>query len=320
MKCEKAIVFKINTDMPFPIDKKFVIAVSSSALFDMKEPDEVFKSKGPEAYRKYQTEKIDDCLEKGVAFPFVRRFLGLNTVFPDLNPVEVVLLSKNSPECGLRVMRSISRYGLNITRSMFSSGMDNFQYLPAFNATMFLSANPNDTKSAIEAGYAAGTVLNTKVVDDENDKELRLAFDFDGVIADDSAETYYKQEGIDKYMEHEKQLASQPLHQGPIGELLKKISYFQNLERRTVKDVKDAVLKTAIVTARNAPAHERVVTTLKDLGIDVDQVFFLGGIDKKRILETMRPHIFFDDQMVHLEQLTDIPAVHIPFGIANKSS
>ena len=305
--------------MAFPIDKKFVIAVSSSALFDMKESDEVFKEKGVEAYRKYQTEKIDDCLEKGVAFPFIRRFLGLNAVFPDLNPVEVVLLSKNSPECGLRVMRSISKYGLNITRSMFSSGMDNFQYLPAFNATMFLSANPNDTKSAIEAGYAAGTVLNTKVVDDENDKELRLAFDFDGVVADDSSETYYKQEGMEKYMEHEKRLASEPLQQGPIGELLKKISYFQNLERRSVKDVKDAVLKTAIVTARNAPAHERVVTTLKELGIEVDQVFFLGGIDKKRILETMMPHIFFDDQMVHLEQLTDIPAVHIPFGIANRS-
>lgn len=305
--------------MAFPIDKKFVIAVSSSALFDMKESDVVFKEKGVEAFRKYQTEKIDDCLEKGVAFPFIRRFLGLNAVFPDLNPVEVVLLSKNSPECGLRVMRSISKYGLNITRSMFSSGMDNFQYLPAFNATMFLSANPNDTKSAIEAGYAAGTVLNTKVVDDENDKELRLAFDFDGVVADDSSETYYKQEGMEKYMEHEKRLASEPLQQGPIGELLKKISYFQNLERRSVKDVKDAVLKTAIVTARNAPAHERVVTTLKELGIEVDQVFFLGGIDKKRILETMMPHIFFDDQMVHLEQLTDIPAVHIPFGIANRS-
>lgn len=319
MKCEKAIVFKINTDMPFPIDKKFVIAVSSSALFDMKESDEVFKSKGVEAYRRYQTEKIDVCLEKGVAFPFIRRFLSLNSVFPEMKPVEVVLLSKNSPECGLRVMRSISKYELNITRSMFSSGMDNFQYLPAFNATMFLSANPNDTRSAIEAGYAAGTVLNSKVVDDESDKELRLAFDFDGVIADDSAETYYKMEGIDKYMEHEKLLASQPLQQGPIGELLKRVSYFQNLERRTGKDVKDAVLKTAIVTARNAPAHERVVTTLRDLNIDIDQVFFLGGIDKKRILETMRPHIFFDDQMAHLEQLTDIPAVHIPFGIANKT-
>lgn len=306
--------------MPFPIEKKFVIAVSSSALFDMLDCNKIFEEQGLDAYNKYQMENIDVPLPKGVAFPFISRFLTLNDSFPDEQPVEVVLLSKNSPECGLRAMRSINNYGLNITRAHFSSGMNNYHYLPAFNATLFLSASPSDTREAILAGYAAGTVLNQRIVDDPTDKELRLAFDFDGVIADDSAETVYQEEGIDNYMAHEQEMKDVPLHSGPIGELLKKISGFQKLE--AYKQKKEPgyrpILNTAIITARNAPAHERVVTTLKDMDINVNQVFFLGGIDKSRILTILKPHIFFDDQMTHLKNLVDVPAVHIPFGVTNE--
>lgn len=306
--------------MPYPIEKKFVIAVSSSALFDMVECNRIFEDQGLDAYNDYQMEHIDDPLPQGVAFPFIRRFLTLNDSFPDEQPVEVVLLSKNSPECGLRAMRSINHYGLNITRAHFSSGMNNYHYLPAFNATLFLSANPNDTREAIKAGYAAGTVLNQHIVDNPIDKELRLAFDFDGVIADDSAETVYQNEGMEKYMDHEQKMKDIPLNGGPIGDLLKKISGFQKLEAR--KNKKDPtyqpILNTAIITARNAPAHERVVSTLKNMDINVNQVFFLGGIDKSRILTILRPHIFFDDQMTHLKNLVDIPAVHIPFGVTNE--
>lgn len=307
--------------MPYPIEKKFVITVTTSALFDMKESDEIFKNEGEKAYRRYQEKNIDNVLEKGVAFPFIRRFLSLNEAFPNERPVEVIIFSKNSPDTGLRALRSIKHYGLDITRSLFTSGNPNFQYLPAYNSTLFLSANSEDTKAAIEAGYAAGTVLNKDVVDNEQDMELRLGFDFDSVIADDSSEEFYKEhDKIEEYFEHEEKLSSHPLSEGPLGVLLKKIAFFQQMERKK-QDADSSyapILKTSIITARNAPAHERVVTTLKEWNINVDQVFFLGGIEKARILNILKPHIFFDDQMIHLEQLENVPAVHIPFGVANR--
>lgn len=311
--------------MSYPIDKKFVIAVSSSALFNMIESDSIFRAQGERVYREYQEKKIDEPLEKGVAFPFIKRILSLNDSFPNEKPIEVVLFSKNSPETGLRAFRSIKHYGLDISRACFSSGKPNFQFLPAFNAALFLSANSEDTKSAISAGYAAGTVLNKVLVeDDDKDRELRLGFDFDGVVADDTAETFYKSTNgnMAEYFQHESQLASSPLSGGPIGNLLQKISFFQKLEKRRSETDSSykRILSTAIVTARNAPAHERVVTTLKSLNVEVDDVFFLGGIDKSRVLNILKPHIFFDDQMVHLSNLDKIPAVHIPFGIANRNS
>jgi len=309
--------------MPYPIEKKLVIAVSTSALFDMEESDSIYQTKGVDAYRKYQEKNLNVPLNKGVAYPFIKRILCLNNSFPTEKPVEVVVFSKNSPESGLRAFRSIEYYQLDISRACFSSGKSNFQYLPAFNASLFLSANSDDTQKAIQAGFAAGTVLDTKVSDDENDTQLRLGFDFDGVIADDSSEQFYKSAHGDmsSYHQREQQLADNPLGGGPIGSLLQKISFFQKLESKQLE--KDSnykrILSTAIITARNAPAHERVVTTLKSLNIEVDDVFFLGGIDKARILNILKPHIFFDDQMIHLDHLENIPAVHIPFGIANKT-
>ncbi len=308
--------------MAYPIDKKLVIAVSSSALFNLIESDSIFQAQGEDAYRKYQEENVDKPFDKGVAYPFIKRLLSLNASFPDEQPVEVVLFSKNSPETGLRAFRSIKHYELNISRACFSSGKSNFQYLPAFNASLFLSANEKDTKNAIDAGFAAGTVLDNDVVDNEEDKELRLGFDFDGVIADDTADQYYQQTkgNMRQYFKHETELASHPLAQGPIGKLLQKISFFQKLENK--KSEMDPnykrILNTAIITARNAPAHERVVTTLKSLEVEVDDVFFLGGIDKARILNILKPHIFFDDQTLNLDHINKIPSVHIPFGIANR--
>ena len=310
--------------MPYPIEKKFVITVTTSALFDMKESDEVFKKYGVKEYRQYQESHIDDTLAKGVAFPFIRRILTLNDAFPEEKPVEVVLFSKNSPDAGLRALRSIEKYGLDITRSVFTSGLPNFQYLPAYNSTLFLSSNPEDTKAAIDAGHAAGTVLNKDVFDDENDRELRLGFDFDSVVADDSSESFYKShEGnMKEYYQHEDSLSSSPLAEGPLGDLLRKVAFFQKKEQKKRQSdlTYNPILKTSIITARNAPAHKRVVTTLKEWDIEVDQVFFLGGIEKERILNILKPHMFFDDQMLHLEHLVNIPAVHIPFGIANKSN
>lgn len=309
--------------MPYSIDKKFVIAVASSALFDLTESDSVFRQQGETKYREYQEKNIDKPFDKGVAFPFIKRLLSLNDSFSEEQPIEVVLMSKNSPETGTRVFRSIQHYELNISRACFTSGKSNFQYLPAFNATLFLSANLGDVKATLEMGCPAGRVLNKHYIqDNEEDNELRIAFDFDGVLANDDSEKIYKETGgnMQAYFKHDLQHANEALPLGPIGPLLQKISFFQKLEKRKIET--DAsyqrILKTSIVTARNAPVHERVVASLKDWGVEVDDAFFLGGIDKSRILNIMKPHIFFDDQMTHLKHIDNVPAVHIPFGIANK--
>ena len=306
--------------MAYPIEKKLVIGIASSALFDLTESDEVFHRDGEEAYRAYQEAHLEDVLQKGVAFPFIRRFLNLNQYFPDLQPAEVVLLSRNSPETGLRVFRSIEHYGLNITRAAFFSGTSPFMYNNAFNLSLFLSANKDDVKRAVEAGFPAGLVLKTRIEDDENDRELRLAFDFDGVIADDEAEQVFKQRGLDAFSERESLLRLKPHQDGPLANLFRRIAFYQQLQESARKEnpALPKLLKIAIVTARNAPSHERMIRTLKSWNISVDEAIFLGGIEKKRVLEVMKPHIYFDDQTSHLHQIDNIPMVHIPFGVANE--
>lgn len=308
--------------MPYPIEKKLVIGIASSALFDLRESDKVFKEKGESEYRKYQEQNIDNVLPKGVAFPFIRRFLNLNKVFPNRMPVEVVLLSRNSPETGLRVFHSIQHYGLDISRAAFFSGKSPFKYIEAFNASLFLSANGEDVTNAVKVGFPAGQIIETKIEDDETDNELRLAFDFDGVLIDDEAEEVYKRTGdLNEFHKLETSKISEPHNPGPLNDLIKKISFFQKLENKKLEENKNykKIVKTSIVTARNAPSHERMINTLKSWNIDIDEAFFLGGIEKKRILQIIKPHMYFDDQTVHLEKIDNIPMVHIPFGIANKN-
>lgn len=305
--------------MAYLIEKKLVIAIASSALFDLSESDQVFREQGEEAYRKFQEEHLDVTFNKGVAFPFIRRFLSLNKAFPAQEPVEVVLLSRNSPETGMRVFRSIQKYGLDISRAAFFSGKSPYEYIPAFNASLFLSANPVDVNNAIQAGYPAGKVIDTRILDDELDTVLRIAFDFDGVIADDAAEKVFKSKNIAGFHDSETQLSLVPHNPGPLQDLFTKISHFQKLEadKMVTDPAYRKILKISIVTARNAPSHERMINTIKSWGVSVDEAFFLGGIEKKRILEILRPHIYFDDQSTHLEHIDKIPLVHIPFGIAN---
>lgn len=306
--------------MAFPIQEKLVIALASSALFDLSESDRIFREQGMEAYRKHQEKNIDNTLHRGVAFPFIRRFLNLNKAFPKQEPVEVVLLSRNSPETGMRVFRSIQKYGLNISRAAFFSGSSPYEYIPACNASLFLSANKNDVELAIQSGYPAGRVLESHITDDESDNELRIAFDFDGVIVDDTSEIIYKEtKDLNKFYEFESLQSKIPHKPGPLRDLFSKISLLQELEKKESLKNPDhkKTLKISIVTARSAPAHERLINTLKSWGISVDEAFFLGGIEKRRILEVMKPHIFFDDQTIHLENVDNIPLVHIPFGIAN---
>ena len=308
--------------MAFPIEKKLVITIASSALFDLSKAHKVFKEKGEAAYRAYQRKNCNIAFPPGVAFPFIKRLLSLNKSFPKIEPIEIIMLSKNDPETGLRAFRSIKKYKLNITRAAFLTGRSPYKYIPAFNSSLFLSKSQKDVQDAIDAGYPAGKVLTSQIDDDKEDFELRIAFDFDGVLADDSAEAVFKQSNdIRKFHKSEKRKMYLPHPPGPLKDLFKKIAYFQKLEIERQKHERSykRVLKIAIVTARSAPSHERVVTTLRQWGVFADETFFLGGIEKARVLEIMKPHIYFDDQLTHLERAAlKVPSVHIPFGIANK--
>jgi 5'-nucleotidase len=308
--------------MAFDIGDKLVIGVSSSALFDLSESHQVYLDKGADEYRAYQEAHIDSILPRGVAFPFIKRFLAINRCFPDQAPVEVVLFSRNSPETGLRVMRSIAHYGLDISRATFMTGKSPFTYLPAFNTALFLSANSDDVRGAIAAGYPAGLVLPSKIDDDESDIELRVAFDFDGVLADDESETVFKTNGLGEFHAHETLHVARPHQPGPLAGMFQKLAVMQKMEQ-AAQDADPAyrkIVRIAIITARSAPSHERVVTTLKSWGVSADETFFLGGMEKRRVLSILKPHIFFDDQLTHLQAAPGgtIPMVHVPFGVANR--
>jgi len=308
--------------MAYPIENKLVIGIASSALFDLSASHKIFLEEGEESYRKYQEQQHDVVLDKGVAFPFIRRFLSINQHFAGEAPVEVVLLSRNSPETGLRVMNSIAHYGLDISRACFVTGKSPYTYLPAFNTSLFLTAHENDVRMALAADLPAGLVLPSRIEDDDSDNELRVAFDFDGVIADDESETVFKRNNnVDEFHAHERERVAVPHQPGPLADLFQKLSMMQRLEEEAQQRDPSyrKILRIAIITARSAPSHERVVTTLKSWGVSANEAFFLGGIEKARVLDIFRPHIFFDDQLSHLKSADgNIPMVHIPFGVANR--
>lgn len=307
--------------MPYPIEKKLVVAVSSRAVFDLEEANAIFDSKGTEAYRQYQMARLDDPLAKGVAFPFVSRLLRLNELYPKQVPIEVVVLSRSSADIGQRFFRSCKRYGLDISRGAFLSGQSPYPYIGAFNASIFLSAHRPDVVNAVRAGLPAGLIMPTAAVDDEADHELRIAFDFDGVLADDKSEQVYQEhKNLDLFHKHETDKVGQPHEPGPLKDLFTKIGFFQRLEAQREANTPGykPAMRVAIVTARNAPSNERMVTTLNSWGMDAAELFLMGGIEKRRVLEVLKPHIFFDDQLTHLEPAAQtVPSVLIPFGVAN---
>lgn len=303
--------------MGLDLNRRLVIGVATSALFDLGESDAVFRARGLDAFRAHQREHLDTPFAPGVAFPMVKRLLGLNAVQPDDPPVEVALISRNDAETGRRAFRTVEHYGLPIQRAAFLQGGAPEAFIPAFSCELFLSANEADVRAAIEAGQPAGRVTPSAVLeDDAEDHELRVAFDFDGVLADDSAERVFKSSGVDAFRAHEAENRDTPMSQGPLAPFLARLAWIQRLERARAGYAPR--LKTAIVTARGAPANERVVSTLESWGLSVDQSFFLGGVEKTEVLKTLRPHVFFDDQRAHLERAAAfLPAVHIPFGVAN---
>lgn len=311
--------------MPYELDDRLVIGVASSAVFDLRDSDSVFKSQGEEEYRRFQEENLNNPLPKGIAFPFIKRLLALNDLSPEQNDplVEVVLLSRNDPDTGLRVMKTIEHYGLGMTRAIFMQGKSPYEYIPALNIALFLSANKPDVDAAIRLGHPAGQVLDSKFADDEQDNMLRIAFDFDGVLAGDESETVMQSSGLTAFHAHEVSNVTQPHNPGPLKELLVRISKIQSTEESHKKRNPDYEnrIRVSIVTARNAPSHERALKTLKSWGVMANDAFFLGGIEKSRVLSVLKPHIFFDDQSGHLRTASAVvPSVHIPFGVTNKAS
>ncbi len=310
--------------MPYDLADRLVIGVASSAVFDLTDSDAVFKRDGEEAYRKFQESNLNTPLPKGIAFPFIKRLLSLNdmTSDPEDPLVEVILLSRNDPDTGLRVMKTIEHYGLGITRAIFMQGKSPYEYIPSLNISLFLSGNKHDVDAAIRAGYPAGHVLDSKFDDDEQDKGLRIAFDFDGVLVNDESESVMQKSGLTHFHAHEVANVMNTHSPGPLQKFLIRVAKIQSIEEDFKKRNPDYEnrLRVSLVTARNAPSHERALYTLKNWGVMTNDAFFLGGIPKKHVLGVLRPHIFFDDQSAHLESASElVPSVHIPFGITNRA-
>lgn len=308
--------------MSYILAGRLVVGVASSALFDLTESNAIFVDQGEDAYRRHQEENLDNPLTAGVAFPFIKRLLSLNDLStPDDPPVEVIVLSRNDPDTGMRVMRSIDRHSLSITRAIFTQGRSPYRYMSALNMSLFLSANESDVRDAIKLELPAGRVMESSFVDDD-DEDLRITFDFDGVLASDEAERVMQAGGLQNFHSYEVANAVTPHTPGPLRDFLASMNRLQRLEeeRRMSDPSYKTRVRISIVTARNAPSHERAVTSLKKWGVTVNEAFFLGGIDKSVILDVMKPHVFFDDQERHLKKTTQIPSVHVPFGIINEKS
>jgi 5'-nucleotidase len=309
--------------MPYELKDRLVVGVAPSAMFDLTESDKIFRTEGEDNYRKYQEKNKSAPLDPGIAFSFIKRLLSLNDLSPDGDGplVEVVLLSRNDPDTGLRVMNSIQHHGLSITRAIFQQGLSPYAYINALSISLFLSGNKSDVLEAIAKGLPAGYVMDSKKIDDPNDNTLRIAFDFDGVIADDASETVMQHGNLSQFHAHETANAMEPHGDGPLKNFLVRISKIQRAEeerRKKDSNYKNR-LRVSIVTARNAPSHERAINTLKSWGVMANDAFFLGGLEKKLVLDVLQPHIFFDDQSNHLVTASEVaPSVHIPFGITNK--
>jgi len=291
---------------------ELVVAIASSALFDLGEGDRVFREQGRDAYREHQRRHEAAPLAPGIAFPFVRRLLALNRGL-ERPAVEVALISRNDPDTGLRARLSLDHHGLPPGRMAFTGGSDPWPYLQAFGSHLFLTRNTADVQAALAAGFAAGEVL-PGAADDDGGEQLRVAFDFDGVVADDSSERIYAEQGLAAFQAHELDQAGVPAAPGPLARLLSALSRVQT--RLAGSDR----LRMAIVTARSHPADRRVVATLRSWGVHVDEAFFLGDAPKEPVLARFRPHIFFDDKRQNADRASSVaPAVHVPFGVANRT-
>jgi 5'-nucleotidase len=300
--------------MPYSVEGKLVVAISSRALFDFEEENRVFDAQGERAYIDLQYSRMNVPAKEGVAFRLVKKLLAFNS--GDAQLVEVVILSKNDPVSGLRIFRSAQRAGLKLERGVFTRGRSPYRYLDALKANLFLSANEKDVMGALDAHFPAARVLpESAQAGGRHAEEVRIAFDGDAVLFSDEAERVFQSDGLDAFTRHETAHALKPLPPGPFKPLLEAL---HRLQAASGTDVPMRV-RTALVTARSAPAHERAVRTLMDWNIAVDEALFLGGLDKGEFLKAFQPDFYFDDQRGHVASASQHVATgHVPFGIANK--
>jgi len=294
------------------LDNKLVVAISSRALFDFEEENRLFEQGDDRAYVQLQLQRLDVPAPPGVAFSLVRKLLAFNQ--GGVQKVEVVLLSRNDPVSGMRVFRSCQAHGLaSVQRGVFTQGRDPFRYLRPLGAHLFLSANADDVRQALALGYPAARVLTESVpAQAGHPGEVRIAFDGDAVLFSDEAERIYQAKGLDEFQRHESEHATRPLPDGPFKPLLVALHRLQHDAESRMS------IRTALVTARSAPAHERAIRTLMDWNIGVDEAMFLGGLSKGEFLREFEPDFFFDDQTGHASSAArHVPAGHVSSGVAN---
>lgn len=312
--------------MAYRLERKMVIGVSSRALFDLSVENEIFERQGLEAYCKYQVEHEKDILKPGPGFGLIQALLKLNERIPGRELVEVIIMSRNSPDTSLRVFNAIAHYGLAITRSVLVSGASLAPYLTAFGTDLFLSAYEDDVQCAIDSGIAAGIIctdilprtigepVNWAIRNGDAEKNtlqssIRIAFDGDAVLFAEDSELIYKERGLHAFEENEKVKALEPLAAGPFANFLKKLS---DLQREL--GYENCPIRTALVTSRSAPAHERVIRTMRAWNVRVDEAFFLGGLEKKAVLKAFGAQIFFDDQWIHTGTAAEVvPSARVPY-------
>ena len=297
--------------MAASLDGQLVVAISSRALFDFEEENLVFEQSDDRAYMKLQLERLEEPAKPGVAFSLVKKLLAFNDA--ETQRVEVVILSRNDPVSGMRVFRSAQHYGLSIQRGSFTRGQSPWRYLKPLNANLFLSTHLSDVRAALDAGVPAAQVYpHSAHASEAHPHEVRIAFDGDAVLFSDEAERVFQSEGLSAFQAHEHAKASQPLLAGPFKPLLAALHRLQQEGTPAIR------VRTALVTARSAPAHERAIRTLMQWNIEVDEAMFLGGLPKGEFLKEFEPDFFFDDQTGHIESAAQhVPAGHVASGISN---
>ncbi len=298
--------------MSISLEGRLVVAISSRALFDFEEENLVFEQANDKAYMQLQLSRLDTPAKPGVAFSLVKKLLAFNEHAK--NSTEVVILSRNDPVSGMRVFRSAQHYGLAIERGSFTRGQPPWRYLKPLSANLFLSTHTSDVRAALEAQVPAAQVYpHSAHASDAHPHEVRIAFDGDAVLFSDEAEQVFQKEGLNAFQQHEKALAGQPMSAGPFKPLLQALHHLQSLGTPQMK------IRTALVTARSAPAHERAIRTLMNWNIEVDEAMFLGGLDKSGFLREFEPDFFFDDQTGHIESASKhVPSGHVVSGVINK--
>jgi len=296
--------------MPASLDGRLVVAISSRALFDFEEENRIFEAGDDHAYMQLQLMRLEQCANPGVAFSLVTKLLAFNESTPK---VEVVILSRNDPVSGMRVFRSAQHYGLPIERGVFTRGQSPWRYLKPLAANLFLSANEADVRSALAASVPAARVYpHSARASSAHPNEVRIAFDGDAVLFSDEAEQVFQRSGLHAFQDHERNHALSPLAAGPFKPLLQALHRLQREPAATMR------IRTALVTARSAPAHERAIRTLMDWQIEVDEAMFLGGLPKGEFLREFEPDFFFDDQTGHVDSAAlHVPAGHVASGVSN---